>query len=425
MRRSFRRLVAGSVLATLCVGSAILFAWANTLSWVEDRAQGDGVYLFYAMLDETEPAQRATRLAELQTHTSVPLELLEVDEVERHLGRPLQPGEQASSRKRFVGERLFIVLHDGSAAFSAGPVLPVAPNYFPFGLIVIFIALPSVAGAIALRFEHAVSKVERVSEALAVGELSARVETGGPSDELATKFNAMAERVERLVRRRDELVQAVSHELGSPLARLRFHMELLGNLSDGQREDRLLAMTRELDALEDLGGELLSYVQSDDTAIAPASFDPTRGLGDLAELATLEGPEESAVDIRTVVPDDVRVFADQRLFMRAVENVLRNAVRYARQSVRIDVHADADKVRVSVHDDGPGIPEDLRTKVVIPFYRPDKDRGRKTGGVGLGLAIANRILLRHGGELEIGDSPLGGAMVSTTWPARPSRLEPL
>ncbi len=127
----------------------------------------------------------------------------------------------------------------------------------------------------------------------------------------------------------------------------------------------------------------------------------------------------------TVVPDDVRVFADQRLFMRAVENVLRNAVRYARQSVRIDVRADADKVRVSVHDDGPGIPEDLRTKVVIPFYRPDKDRGRKTGGVGLGLAIANRILLRHGGELEIGDSPLGGAMVSTTWPARPSRLEPL
>ncbi len=423
MRRSFRRLVVGGVLAAWCIGFLIIFVWANTLSWVEDRARGDGVFLFYEILDETEADQRAAQLEELQPHSSVPLELLEVDDVERRLERPLQPGEPASQRTLFVGEQLFIVFHDRRAVFSAGPVLAAAPNYFPVGLIVVVLALPVLAGVIALRLERAVSKVERASEALAIGELSARVETGGPSDELANKFNAMAEQVEQLVRRRGELVQAVSHELGSPLARLRFHMELLGNLSDAEREERLLAMTRELDALEDLVGELLSYVQSDDAEIKPTTFNPGRGLEDLAELAVLEGPEESSVEVRTEIPDDIPVFADQRLFMRAVENVLRNAVRYAGRTVRVDVTAEPEGVRVTVHDDGPGIAEDLRSKVIIPFYRPNKDRNRKTGGVGLGLAIANRILLRHGGELEIGESPLGGARVSTRWPALPADPE--
>ena len=129
--------------------------------------------------------------------------------------------------------------------------------------------------------------------------------------------------------------------------------------------------------------------------------------------------------MRVNVPAHTRVFADQRLFMRAVENVLRNAVRYADGVVRIAIHASEHRVRVEVHDDGPGIPEDIRAKVVIPFYRPDKDRARKTGGVGLGLAIAHRILLRHGGELEIGESSLGGACVTTTWPVESDPRRPV
>jgi signal transduction histidine kinase len=80
--------------------------------------------------------------------------------------------------------------------------------------------------------------------------------------------------------------------------------------------------------------------------------------------------------------------------------------------------ADDEYVRISVHDDGPGFPDELREKVSTPFVRLDADRSRTTGGVGLGLAIVSRIMDRHGGRLEIGDSPLGGAKVATVWPRR-------
>ena len=91
-------------------------------------------------------------------------------------------------------------------------------------------------------------------------------------------------------------------------------------------------------------------------------------------------------------------------------------MRHARGKVLLELAEDEEHVRVAVHDDGPGIPEELREKVMIPFFRLEADRGRKTGGVGLGLAIVSRIMQRHGGRVSIGSSPLGGAAVATLWP---------
>ena len=287
----------------------------------------------------------------------------------------------------------------------------------PIGVIVAIVVVPVIAALVALRVERQLTKVERASEALAVGELGARVDNPhGPSAELAASFNAMAERVERLIQSRDELVQAVSHELGSPLSRLRFHMELLENQSDAQREERLKAMTRELDALDELVAELLAYVQSDELELDRHAFDPNRGLHDLAELARLEAPEDRAVEVDLALPNEANVFADPRLFQRAIENILRNAMKYARGNVLLELTQDDEHVRLVVHDDGPGIPEELREKVMIPFFREEAARDRKTGGVGLGLAIVSRIMHRHGGRLAIDSSPLGGAMVATWWP---------
>jgi two-component system sensor histidine kinase RstB len=311
-----------------------------------------------------------------------------------------------------------LVFEDGEGVLAAGPVHPaIPPGVLPVGVILALVGLPLVAGLIALRVEKQLTKVERASHALAVGDFSVRVDDpqGSPS-ELAATFNAMAERVERLIRSRDELVQAVSHELGSPLSRLRFHMELLENQSEAQREERLAAMTRELDALDELVAELLGYVQSDELELDRKAFDPNRGLSDLAELARLEVSEDRAVEVGLAVPGGASVFADQRLFQRAVENILRNAMKYACGNVLLELTQEGDHVRVAVHDDGPGIPEELREKVMIPFFRLEADRDRKTGGVGLGLAIVSRIMHRHGGRLAIDSSRLGGAMVATWWP---------
>ena len=261
------------------------------------------------------------------------------------------------------------------------------------------------------------SLLERASDALARGNLTARVKGGsGGATELAERFNAMAERVEWLVKSRDELVQAVSHELGSPLSRLRFHLEFLETEPEPRRRERLHTMARELDTLDGLVAELLSYIQSDDLALDMRRFEPGPLIVDLAELATLEAVEDRHMEIDLQLRGDVEGFADVRLFQRAIENLLRNAVQHAWSRVLLELAQDEEGLHVTVHDDGPGIPEDLRDRVKLPFFRLESDRGRKTGGAGLGLAIVNGIVERHGGLLTIGASPLGGAAVRTSWP---------
>ncbi len=418
MKRSLVQLVVGSVAVAWVLGMLVGIGFATQQTWTDTRAQEDGVALFFQLLDETPPGMREARVRELQRHTHLELSVVSVEEAEQQLGIPLGTGEAKPHRVSFREEWLFFGLRDGEGALAVGPVNPVDPDgRFPLGVVVAIIGLPAVAGVIAARVDRGLGEVERATRALAGGKLSTRVgEVGGPSVELAASFNAMAERVERLIRSRDELVQAVSHELGSPLSRLRFHMELLANVSEQDRERRLRRMTRELDGLDALVAELLAYVQSDEMEVEARSFDPTQGLRDVAELTLLEDPAYAALEVDTVLPDHAEVYADPRLFHRAAENLLRNAVRYARRHVRLELSRYHDHDRVVVHDDGPGIPEALRKKVTAPFVRLEADRNPNRGGAGLGLAIVSRIAQRHGGRLEIGESHLGGACVSILWP---------
>lgn len=418
MRRSFLKLVVGSVLLCWTLGFVTVVAYVSTRSWTEADAREAGVFYVFEQLTTEPPKLRTKRLAELQPNFSTPFTLLSLEEVERRVGHPVRPGEPLHYEASIREEWYFLLFPEGQSALAAGPVHPAIPTKTgPMGGILMLTLVPVIAGLIALRIEREVTKVERATQALATGEFSARVDNPhGPTNELATTFNAMAERVERLIRSRDELVQAVSHELGSPLSRLRFHIELLQHSKDTDREERLHAMTRELDALDDLVAELLSYAQSDDMAFEVCRFEPARTLADLAELARLEVPAARQITVRVDLPTEATAHADQRLFQRAVENVLRNAVKHAASEVRLELSEEPTLLRVSVHDDGPGIPEDSREQVATPFFRLEADRSRKTGGVGLGLAIVSRILERHGGRLEIGNSPLGGALVTTLWP---------
>lgn len=417
MRRSFLRLVVTSVLICWAAGFAVVFSYSRSHTWSEDRARADGVFYVFEQLAAAAPADRASRLAELDEHFGVAFALVTVEDVEATAGRAITPGERVHHVVSMDEEWYFLTFGDGEGALAAGPVNPSLPSGFvPIGAIVALVLVPLLAGWVALRIERQVSKVERASQKLATGELSARVDNvRGPSQELAESFNAMAARIEALIRSRDELVQAVSHELGSPLSRLRFHLELL-NQDDRPSHDRVEAMARELDALDELVAELLSYVQSDDLELDRCEFDPRQSLADLAELARLEASGERSVNVQLEVPGGLEVCADRRLFQRAVENILRNSVQHAEAEVRVELGREGDFLCVAVHDDGPGIPEELRDKVTTPFYRVEADRNRRSGGVGLGLAIVSRIMQRHAGRLEINPSPLGGAMVATLWP---------
>jgi signal transduction histidine kinase len=411
-------LVIGFVLASWAVGFVVIFLYSRSRPWTDEQARRDGVFLVHDVLEQESRPNRAQRLSELQEHFSVDFSLITTDELERRIDRRAVAGERIARRVSGREAWHYLVFEDGQDVLAAGPIDPLNPaGVVPVGVIFVVVGLPIIIGLLALRVEQRLKKVERASKALAVGEFSARVEdAGGPSDELAATFNAMAERIEDLIRSREELVQAVSHELGSPLSRLRFHLELLENQPKGQRQERIKAMSHELDALDELVAELLSYVQTDELELDRNAFDPSQGLTDLAELAKLEAPDDREIDVDLELPESSIVFADRRLFQRAIENILRNAVQHARGKVLLELTRDDEHVRVAVHDDGPGIPEELRDKVTTPFVRLHADRGRKTGGVGLGLAIVCRIMDRHNGRLEIGTSPLGGATVATLWP---------
>lgn len=416
MRWSFVRLAAGSVLLCWLVSIVFLAAYSRNRSWTGDRARTDGVFLAYELLDEEEPQDRAARLDELRPHYWVPLALVSNHEVERSVGASVHPGDHIPHRVSRREEWYFLVFADGSGALAAGPVNRLLPHGFlPIGVVLVMLGLPLLAGLLAVAVNRALKRVEHASDALGRGNLTARVEPGSAgAAELAERFNAMAERVERLVRSRDELVQAVSHELGSPLSRLRFHLELLETETD--RDARTRKMARELDTLDALVTELLGYIQSDELALDIRAFEPGPLISDLAELATLDASEARPIEVALALPGDAEGFADVRLFQRAVENVLRNAVQHASARVVVELTKDEEALHVTVHDDGPGIPEDLREQVKLPFSRLESDRGRETGGAGLGLAIVTRIVERHGGRLTIGASHLGGAAVRTSWP---------
>ena len=139
------------------------------------------------------------------------------------------------------------------------------------------------------------------------------------------------------------------------------------------------------------------------------------GACNLAELAGHEFPEQHSVGVELKLPPGIYVFADERLFLRTVENILRNAVQHAKSNVVLELTADGDQVWVTVHDDGAGIPVAMREKVLNPFFRVEAERNHKAGGVGLGLAIVGRITQQHGGRVVVAESSLGGARIATVW----------
>jgi two-component system sensor histidine kinase RstB len=123
--------------------------------------------------------------------------------------------------------------------------------------------------------------------------------------------------------------------------------------------------------------------------------------------------------ITLMVPANMTLCADERQFQRAIENLLRNALRYAHECVVVEVQADATGVVVEVRDDGPGIPPEQWTSVLEPFVRIDAPRSRAHRGLGLGLAIVRRIVQAHGGLVMVTDAREGGTCVRTIWPSIP------
>jgi two-component system sensor histidine kinase CpxA len=255
----------------------------------------------------------------------------------------------------------------------------------------------------ALTLARPIRKLTQTVLRFGQGDLGARARLRRRDEigQLGRAFDDMAERIETLLGAERRLLQDVSHELRSPLARLNFALELLrNNPSSATAFDRA---KKEVDRISRLIGDLLQVtrVEGDAATRNLESIDAGEFLREIIEDCGLEAAARGCT-IALHDEADLTVHVDRELLRRAVENVLRNAIRYSPEggSVELTLAAGEREWSLRVRDSGPGVPVDQLEAIFRPFHRVDEDRSRANGGgVGLGLSIAQRAVLLHHGTI--------------------------
>jgi signal transduction histidine kinase len=277
-----------------------------------------------------------------------------------------------------------------------GP-LPMLPPFFQRGLglvivlVILFVAVAAGAWPAVRRLTRRLQALKRGVEQFGAGQLHHRVEVSGRDEvaAVAASFNLAAERIETLVRSHQSLLANASHELRSPLARLKMAVSMLGDASPPQQvrlQKEIDTNVAELDALveEVLLASRLDAVQRVDQ----------HERVDLLGLAAEEGARVDAV----VEGVGASVSGDERLLRRALRNLLENARRYGGDDVTVQVGQAGSQATVQVCDRGPGVPPELRARIFEAFYRLP-GHAEQAGGVGLGLSLVKQIAERHGGQV--------------------------
>jgi two-component system sensor histidine kinase CpxA len=245
-------------------------------------------------------------------------------------------------------------------------------------------------------------RVAKTVDRFGAGDLSARISSDRKDEigNLARSFNYMADRIETLLIAERRLLQDVSHELRSPLARLGFAAELMKDAIDPQAA--LNRMRREIHRLADLVGELLEVtsVEGDPSSKKVQHILIVPLIEDIVVDARFEA-EARNVTIQVRLHSSAAIEGDAELLRRAIENVLRNAIRFSDTSsdVLLEAEDSPGGVMISVRDFGPGVPGGLLVRIFSPLFRVNESRDSAAGGIGLGLSIARRAVLLHHGEI--------------------------
>jgi two-component system sensor histidine kinase CpxA len=301
--------------------------------------------------------------------------------------------------------------------------------HFAFPQLWVAIAVGAVTTFIlALLFTRPLVRLRAAARSLASGNLSTRVDTSGPitspsqSNEfqgLVHDFNHMAERLESLVGAQRLLLRDVSHELRSPLARLSVALELAHDDATPGLDPHLVRIEREAEKLNQLIGQLLT-LSSLEARESVESFQPV-SLNELCAQILPDAEYEArqrSCSVTLEQADECIIRGDWELLYRAVENVVRNAIRYTDPETEVTIRIAEVTVRgarmasVEVSDHGPGIPEADLAHIFQPFYRVDSARSSATGGFGVGLAITERAVRLHHGTLTAANRQGGGTTIT-------------
>jgi len=315
----------------------------------------------------------------------------------------------------------------GPGLLPGGPPPPVAaPWFLPRGwpegvtlavlLLVLFAAVAGGAWPVVRRLTRRLEALKQGVEAFGAGALHERVAEDGRDEvaALGASFNRAAARIEALLQSNKSLLANASHELRSPLTRLKMAVSMLDEATPEQRK----AMRREIDVniaeLDALVEEVLLASRLD------AGATPERH--DDVDLLGLAAEEAARVDAMAQ-GDAVTLRGDERLIRRALRNLLENARRYGGGEVELDLRRQGGQAEIRVCDRGPGVPEAYRGRIFEPFFRLP-GHAEKAGGVGLGLALVRQIAERHGGSVRCEPRQGGGSCFTLVLPLAPPPARP-
>jgi two-component system sensor histidine kinase CpxA len=281
-----------------------------------------------------------------------------------------------------------------------------------------------------------VVRLRAATQRLAAGDLSARA--GGLAarrrDEMAQlvrDFDTMAERLEATVNAQARLLNDISHELRSPLARLNVASALAHQRAGVDAHSALERIDLEAERLNELIGGLLTIARLDSGSDARQKSPILLGemIEGIADDAHFEA-QGRGCRVESAIKEDCLVTGAPMLLHSAIENVVRNAARYTCEGSSVQITLErgqggaGPEAVIRILDSGPGVPEEELDKLFRPFYRIDDARGRQTGGVGLGLAITERAVRLHGGSVKASNRPEGGLRVEIRLPSAAAAADP-
>lgn len=439
MNRIFFRIVPlilfAIAVAAFTIYFAIRYVFGDPLEDIARKQASGPIFLLEQYIDQAPADEWLVRLNKVREVSGLRLELVPLAAAKAGLDPAMHeallrgelvldiPRKSFFRRVDLIGER-YVGSEEDVLQASGLPIdvgLELRMELLRYAIVALCVLVP--IGVWSRRHWLELVALSRVADSLGEGRLSARATTSEASGlfPLAARMNQMAGRVQDLLEAHRSLLHSVSHELRTPISRIAFGLELLRNVKGrDDLEARVRVMEEDVRELDALVNELLDLAKLDGgQALRATPFAVAAVLRECAEKLehALAGKQFSMQ-----IADSLGEMAgDRKLIARALGNVLSNAAKYAGGRVSLSAAAGpGDAVEIVVDDDGPGIPAAERDKVFEAFHRLDRSRDRATGGFGLGLAIARKAVLLHGGSIAVENSPWGGARFVLRLPRRPA-----
>ncbi len=295
--------------------------------------------------------------------------------------------------------------------------LPLPMVSIVVGLLLIFMATATyyLVHPIEKRLKGIDLKIDQIGKDQEISIESASNADKDAIDRLEGTVDEMSCRIHRLIDAQTDMVRAISHELRTPITRIRFRMSSIEDVAVPEVLEETDGVERDLTELEKLIDEVLTFTKLKREK-PELLLQPLKLQRFFAEIEQAIAPLSNEVDVSFEQVDNVQFFGDKRFLHRAIENLIINAIRYANTKVSVRYVVSDNFQHICVSDDGPGIPPKERKAVFEPFKRLDASRCRTSGGYGLGLAIVSQIAMWHQGMAQARESEWGGAEMVFSWP---------